>query len=76
MSTSVSIPEQVDCLYSIDRAAALLSVSQWTIRKWLAQGRIASRKLGARRLVPSSEISRIIAAGLESRDEGLGDTTR
>ena len=70
MSTTVSIQAPPDCLYSIEKAASLLSISPWTVRKWLSQRRIASCKLGTRRLIPSSEVTRIISAGMEGRDEG------
>jgi excisionase family DNA binding protein len=47
-------------LLSIEKAAEVLSVSPWTIRAWITQGKLASAKLGSRRLVPESEIQRII----------------
>ena len=48
-------------LVSVDEAAYRLGVSPWTIRWWIQEGRIASNKLGARRLIPESEIERLIA---------------
>lgn len=48
-------------LLSVDRTAELLSVSPWTVRAWIAQGRIGSAKLGSRRLVPQSEIDKLVS---------------
>jgi excisionase family DNA binding protein len=48
-------------LLSIEACAEMTSLSAWTIRKWIQTGKIRSNKLGARRLVPLSEIRRLIA---------------
>jgi excisionase family DNA binding protein len=50
-------------LVSVDKAAELLSVSRWTIRAWIAQGKLGSAKLGSRRLVPEFEIENLIRRG-------------
>ena len=50
----------MDKLLSIDKAAEVLSVSPWTIRSWITHGKIGSAKLGSRRLVPQSELERLI----------------
>lgn len=50
-------------LLSIDRTAAKLSLSSWTIRAMVRDGRLASCKIGSRVLIPASEIARLIAAG-------------
>lgn len=47
-------------LLSIERTAEVLSVSPWTVRAWIQQGKLGSAKLGSRRLVPQSEIERLI----------------
>jgi excisionase family DNA binding protein len=52
---------ETERLVPVDEAAYRLGVSPWTIRWWIQQGRIASNKLGARRLIPVSEIERLIA---------------
>lgn len=54
---AASLPEQ---LLSIDDTASLLSVSTWTVRAWVRSGRLTSVKLGARVLLPASEIQRVI----------------
>jgi excisionase family DNA binding protein len=52
--------EDIDRLLSVDLAAELLSISPWTVRKWIVEGKIKTCKLGSRRLIPRSEIKRII----------------
>lgn len=52
--------EQVERLVPIPETAEFLGVSKWTIRKWVQIGAIASNKLGGRRLIPLSEIQRLI----------------
>jgi excisionase family DNA binding protein len=54
----------VDQLFGLDRTAQILSVSIWTIRKWVSNKRIKSIKLGGRRMIPKSEIQRITSEGL------------
>jgi excisionase family DNA binding protein len=48
-------------LLSIEGAATILSVSPWTVRSWITQGKLGSAKLGSRRLVPESEVEKLIA---------------
>lgn len=52
--------EYQDWLLSLDQTAERLGLSIWTVRKWIQDGKIASNKLGGRRLVPLSEIQRLI----------------
>lgn len=47
-------------LAPIPEAANRWGVSPWTVRYWIQIGKIASHKLGSRRLVPVSEIDRLI----------------
>jgi excisionase family DNA binding protein len=56
-------------LVGIEVAAAMLSISPWTIRRWVCDRRITSCKIGTRRLIPATEINRLISEGLEERDE-------
>jgi excisionase family DNA binding protein len=46
-------------LFGIKEAARLLSVSSWSIRRWIRQRKIRSVRLGRRVLVPSSEVDRL-----------------
>ena len=50
-------------LLSIEKTAEVLSISPWTVRAWIAKGKLGSTKLGSRRLVPQSEIEKLIARG-------------
>ena len=56
-----------DRLVSIKDAASILAISPWTVRAWVTQGRITSAKLGARRLIPESEINRLLAEAITQR---------
>ncbi|MSO22253.1 MAG: DNA-binding protein [Acidobacteria bacterium] len=56
----------MDELVSISKAAERLGgISHWTVRSWIAQGRLTTVKLGARRLIPVSELSRLVLEGIE-----------
>ena len=50
----------MDKLISVSEAADILGISPWTVRAWIAQGKLGSAKLGSRRLVPESEVERLI----------------
>jgi excisionase family DNA binding protein len=54
----------LDRLISLEITAELLSVSIWTIRKWVSIGKIKSVRIGTRRLIPKSEVQRITNEGL------------
>lgn len=58
--SGLAAESQVDRLLSIEAAADLLSSSPWTVRRWIQEGTIRSNKLGTRRLVPLSEVKRLI----------------
>lgn len=60
MSTSLSVTQKEERLAQIPEAARRLGVSVWTLRAWIQDGKIASNKLGGRRLIPVSEIERLI----------------
>jgi len=62
----------MDKLLNVEKAAEVLSVSPWTIRAWITQGKLGSIKLGSRRLVPEAEIQRLITeARVSSRTNTL-----
>jgi excisionase family DNA binding protein len=50
----------MDKLISVSKAAEIMGISPWTVRAWIAQGKLGSAKLGSRRLIPESEIERLI----------------
>lgn len=51
-------------LMTLDNAARLLSLSVWTLRAWVQQGKIASVKVGARRLLRAEVVRQISERGL------------
>jgi excisionase family DNA binding protein len=53
--------ERAERLLGVWEASDRLGVSIHTVRMWVRVGNIASHKVGARRLIPESEILRIIA---------------
>jgi excisionase family DNA binding protein len=57
----------MDSLVSIRRTAQRLDVSHWTIRSWVSKGKLKSVKLGARRMIPESELVRVMSEGIPSR---------
>jgi excisionase family DNA binding protein len=58
--------EQQPLLYDLDTVARLLSISVWTVRAYVKNGKIKSLKISARRLVPASEVERIAAEGISN----------
>ena len=62
-------------LIGIEAAAARMSLSPWTLRRWISDRRITSVRIGTRRLIPDSEIARLINAGTEERDDPPNNST-
>jgi len=58
-------PHPAALAYSIDEAAHVLGVSRRTIYELIAEGRLRSAKLYARRLIPRAELERLLAEGTE-----------
>ena len=56
--------EKGDRLLSVMEVSELLGLRPVTIRQWIAARRIASVHLGRRRLIPSSEVRRLISKNL------------
>jgi hypothetical protein len=52
---------------SVDQAEIITGVSRWTWRAYAYQGKVESCKVGARLLIPVSEVSRLIAEGTRPR---------
>lgn len=68
MSTNVMVDDaNIARVYSIEIAAEMLAISPWTVRKWIADKKITSCKIGSRRVIPASEIKRIINESIEER---------
>jgi len=51
----------------VAEAEARTGVSRWTWRRWAYDGKVASVKLGKRLLIPSAEISRLVAENTRPR---------
>ena len=51
-------------LVGLSEAAKTLGVSVYTIRRLVARGDVAAVNVGARRLVPVSEVERIVQRGI------------
>jgi excisionase family DNA binding protein len=64
-STSVMSSVGQDRLAGLQSVADRLSVSVWTVRKWVQLGKLSSVKLGKRRLIAESEVQRIMMEGLK-----------
>jgi len=47
-------------LFTIEEAAAKLTLSPWTLRKWIAAGELRVIRLGRRIVVPESAIRELI----------------
>jgi hypothetical protein len=56
-------------LVSVQSAEIMTGRSRWTWRRDAYEGRIASVKLGAKLLIPVSEIRRVVAEGMRPRIE-------
>ncbi len=59
-------------LNPVKDAARRLGISVWTLRKKAYQGAITSVKIGAKLLIPESEIERMIREGLRPRRSAQG----
>ena len=69
MTTATPHPDPAPLLWSPTGAATRLGVSRATVYELLARRELASLKVGARRLIPDTEVQRFIAARLaESAD--------
>jgi excisionase family DNA binding protein len=56
-----------ETLHPVKDAARLLGISVWTLRKKAYDGDVASVKIGAKLLIPESEITRLIQEGMRPR---------
>jgi excisionase family DNA binding protein len=55
--------EAPDKLFSVDAAAAYLGgISKWTVRSWLAKGKLRPAKVGARTMIRESDLRAFISA--------------
>jgi len=50
-------------LLGIDAAAQVLSISKWTVRAYIREGKLRPVRLGRRVLLEEAELERFIASG-------------
>ena len=65
----------MEALINVQRAAELLGISPWTVRKWLSTNRLRAVRLGDRAVrIEMEEIRRMIDLGRdrEPADQGQG----
>ena len=58
----------MEALLSIERAAEVLGVSTWTLRRYVSQKKIRPVRIGRRVLLEQQELQRIIDAGRDGAD--------
>jgi hypothetical protein len=69
-STTKRLAETIEPEFmSVDQAEIMTGISRWTWRAYAYQGKLESCKVGARLLIPVSEVRRIIAEGTRPRVE-------
>lgn len=51
-------------LLSIAKFAELTSTAASSVRQWAKDGRLRTVKIGDRRLIPTSELQRVVSTGL------------
>jgi excisionase family DNA binding protein len=58
--------QRSDELLSVEEFASIFKSSHWTVRAWIAAGKIASVKIqhSNRVLIPRAEVDRVINAGM------------
>jgi excisionase family DNA binding protein len=56
-----------EILHPVKHAARQLGISVWTLRKKAYEGDVASVKIGAKLLIPESEVERLIREGMRPR---------
>lgn len=61
-------------LHPVKDAATRLGISIWTLRKKAYEGDVASIKIGAKLLIPESEVERLIREGMRPRKTARGGT--
>ena len=54
---------EMEGLLDVESAAALLSISPWTVRKYLSTNKLRSVRIGRRVLIEPSEVRRLIDEG-------------
>ena len=61
--------ENAKLVLDIREAASVLSLSPWTIRRYITDGKLKTVRLGRRVLIEPSELQRLVEEGRESRGQ-------
>ncbi len=56
----------IEALQSVEAAAISLSISPWTVRAFIRQGKIRPVRIGRRVLIEPAEIARIVEEGRDN----------
>ncbi len=56
-------------LYSVEDAAEVLSISKWTVRKYISEGKLSAVRIGTRVLLEDTELERFISDCKEQPEE-------
>ena len=62
----------IEPLHSVESAAKTLSLSPWTVRAYIRQGRIRPVRIGRRVLISEDELQKIVKQGLLVSTTTLG----
>jgi excisionase family DNA binding protein len=63
-------------LWSVKEAGNALGISSWTIRRYLAEGKIRGIRIGRRVMLEPSECQRLIEAGRQRIDSANAEAGR
>jgi len=63
----------MEALLSIERAAQVLGISPWTVRRYIANKKILPVRIGRRVLLEQQELQRMVQEGRAERADRTGD---
>lgn len=63
-------------LLDVKEAAHALSISPWTIRKYITDGKLKPVRIGRRVLIEPSELQRLVVAGREPQASSQNEVLR
>ena len=61
-----------NAMLTVEAAAQRLGLCHWTVRKWLARGRLPYHRVGSRAIrIAAADVDRLLAAGRHEAHEAL-----
>ena len=69
-TTPTNTPTTDDIVYTVREVAEKLKVSQWTVNKLIRERTLHSIQIGARRLIPASDLAEYLRE-LRNADKGV-----